>query len=447
MINEERFRILKKGEHTSGPVVYWMSRDQRIKDNWSLLYAQAKALQTKKPIVVVFCLVPEFLGAMFRQYVFMIKGLGEVEKSLRDKNISFYFLTGSPEEEIPKFLMEYNVDVLVTDFDPLSLKRNWKKNIVDLLKMTVYEVDTHNIVPCWVASPKQEYGAYTFRPKIHRILPEFLEEFPELKKHPFEWKEEIFVDWKKAMNTLKVNASVAELDWIRPGEKAAQLMLQNFLRDKLSVYDTKRNDPSLDGQSNLSPYLHFGQISSQRVALEVLKFSENRRSQEAFLEELIVRKELSDNFCYYNMNYDNVHGFPAWAEKTLKNHRNDPREYFYSLEELELGKTHDDLWNAAQFEMVKYGKMHGYMRMYWAKKILEWTESHEKAHQIAIYLNDKYELDGRDPNGYAGISWSIGGLHDRAWKERSVFGKIRYMSYGGAKSKFDVKAYINSILL
>ena len=147
------------------------------------------------------------------------------------------------------------------------------------------------------------------------------------------------------------------------------------------------------------------------------------------------------------MNYDNVHGFPAWAEKTLKNHHNDPREYFYSLEELELGKTHDDLWNAAQFEMVKYGKMHGYMRMYWAKKILEWTESHEKAHQIAIYLNDKYELDGRDPNGYAGISWSIGGLHDRAWKERSVFGKIRYMSYGGAKSKFDVKAYINSILL
>lgn len=446
MINEERFRVLKKGEHTSGPVVYWISRDQRLKDNWALLFAQEKALQSRKALVVVFCLVPEFLGATLRQYVFMIKGLQELEQSLRKKNIPFYLLTGSPEEEMPKFLMEYNVDVLVTDFDPLSIKRNWKKIILDLLRITSYEVDTHNIVPCWIASPKQEYGARTFRPKIHRNLPEFLGEFPKLKKHPVQWKEEIDIDWKNIIKSQKVDSSVTELDWILPGEKAANFMLRNFLRNKLLTYNTRRNDPSLDGQSNLSPYLHFGQISSQRIALEVLKFTKNHNSQEAFLEELIVRKELSDNFCYYNMNYDNIHGFPAWAEKTLSEHRNDQREYIYSLEEFELGKTHDDLWNAAQFEMVNHGKMHGYMRMYWAKKILEWTESYEKAHKIAVYLNDRYELDGRDPNGYTGISWSIGGLHDRAWKERGVFGKIRYMSYSGAKSKFDIKTYINSML-
>lgn len=446
MINEKRFRILKKGEPDYGPVVYWMSRDQRVKDNWSLLYAQAIALRARKSVVVVFCLVPEFLGATLRQYVFMIKGLQEVERSLREKNIPFYLLIGFPEDEIPGFLTDLHAGALITDFDPLSEKRKWKANILGMLRMTIYEVDAHNIVPCWIASSKQEYGAYTFRPKIHRILPEFLDEIPEVKKHPFQWKEETRSDWKKAFNSLKVDTSVKESDWILPGEKAAQVMLQEFLRDKLLVYDIRRNDPTMDGQSNLSPYLHFGQISSQSVALEVLKFTENRISKEAFLEELIVRKELSDNFCYYNLNYDNVRGFPAWAEKTLNDHSNDQRDYIYSLEEFERGKTHDDLWNAAQLEMAKFGKMNGYMRMYWAKKILEWTESPEKAHQIALYLNDKYELDGRDPNGYTGVSWSIGGLHDRAWKERSVFGKIRYMSYGGAKSKFDIKAYINSNL-
>ena len=446
MIHEERFRIVKKGEHNSGPVVYWMSRDQRVHDNWSLLFAQAKALQIRKPVVVVFCLVPEFLEATLKQYVFMIKGLQEVEESLASKNIPFYLLTGSPEIKIPEFLLEHNADALITDFDPLSIKKHWKKNLSDIVETSVYEIDAHNIVPCWAASPKQEYGAYTFRPRIYRIVSEYLEEFPELKKHPVPWKEEPIIEWKEAMKSLNVNTSVPEVDWIQPGEKAAHLMLQTFIREKLSEYAVRRNDPCLDGQSNLSPYLHFGHISSQRVALEVLKFSGNSISKEAFLEELIVRKELSDNFCYYNMNYDNVHGFPAWAEKTLNDHRNDPRDYLYSLDEFECGKTHDDLWNAAQLEMVKFGKMHGYMRMYWAKKILEWTEYPEKAHQVARYLNDKYELDGRYPNGYTGVSWSIGGLHDRAWKERSVFGKIRYMSYGGAQSKFDVKAYIHSIL-
>jgi deoxyribodipyrimidine photo-lyase len=232
---------------------------------------------------------------------------------------------------------------------------------------------------------------------------------------------------------------------ITPGEKAAGKALQNFLKYGINDYEERRNDPSLEGQSGLSPYLHFGQLSSQRVALEVMKSNASKQSRDAFLEELIIRKELSDNFCFYNPNYDSFDGFPAWARKSLDEHRKDKREYRYALEQFEHAGTHDDLWNAAQNEMVIRGKMHGYMRMYWAKKILEWSESPEEAMETAIFLNDKYELDGRDPNGYTGIAWSIGGVHDRAWGERPVFGKIRYMSYHGCKSKFDVKAYIEKV--
>jgi deoxyribodipyrimidine photo-lyase len=206
-----------------------------------------------------------------------------------------------------------------------------------------------------------------------------------------------------------------------------------------------RNDPAKDGQSNLSPYMHFGHISAQRIALDVSMSDINKESREAFLEELIVRRELSDNFCFYNAHYDNFDGFPEWGKKTLNAHRKDKREYLYNIKQFENAETHDDLWNAAQIQMLKTGKMHGYMRMYWAKKILEWTESPEKAMEIAIYLNDRYELDGRDPNGYTGIAWSIGGLHDRAWNERPVFGKIRYMSYNGCKTKFDVIKYIEYV--
>ena len=192
---------------------------------------------------------------------------------------------------------------------------------------------------------------------------------------------------------------------------------------------TDRNDPLKNGQSGLSPYLHFGQIAAQRVALEVMGSAGPTDARKAFLEELIVRRELSDNFCFYNPRYDRVDGFPAWARATLDRHRRDPRDYLYTPEQFEQARTHDDLWNAAQREMVRTGKMHGYLRMYWAKKILEWTPSPEEALKIAITLNDRYELDGRDPNGYAGIAWSLGGVHDRPWGERKVFGMIRYMSY------------------
>jgi deoxyribodipyrimidine photo-lyase len=438
--------MLNDKDRGPGPILYWMSRDQRAKDNWALFYAQNLALELKVPLGVVFCLVPDFLRASLRQYDFMLRGLEETEKDLAEKNIPFILLPGSPEDEIPKHVQKLHAGALVTDFDPLKIKRKWKSQILPQLSIPLYEVDSHNVIPCWQASPKQEFAAYTFRPKVKKQIADFLVSFPPLKKHPFTWKTEAFrTRWDETRKSLKVDTSVPVVDWIEPGQKAARNMLRHFIKQKLTAYDVQRNDPNLDALSILSPFLHFGQISAQRVALEVLKADVPEHNREVFLEELIVRRELADNYCFYNKNYDNFRGFPDWAKKSLDEHRKDKRVYKYTLMQFEGGLTHDGLWNAAQLEMVKTGKMHGYLRMYWAKKILEWTKNPEEAQKIAIILNDKYELDGRDPNGYTGIAWSIGGVHDRAWFTRQVFGKIRYMSSGGARSKFDVDAYIDKV--
>lgn len=446
MALEKRARILKEGIKKTGPVIYWMSRDQRVNDNWALVYAQKLALRERLPLGVVFCLVPEFISATFRQYSFMIEGLKELCDKLNKKNIPFFLLKGYPGEKLPDFIKRYNAGFLITDFNPLRIKTEWEESVLKMIDIPFYQVDAHNIVPCWLASSKQEFNARTFRNRINKILFEFLVEYPKFKRHNFNWVgNKQTIDWNKAYEFLNVDRTVKEVDWIKPGEKAAIEALKNFLKRKLSNYHESRNNPNLNGQSNLSPYLHFGHISAQRVALEIMNADVNKKSKDAFLEELIVRRELADNYCFYNRNYDNFLGLPEWARKTLNIHRNDKRGYIYNLSQFENAETHDDLWNAAQMEMVKKGKMHGYMRMYWAKKILEWTESPEIAMKYAIYLNDKYELDGRDPNGYTGIAWSIGGLHDRAWSERPIFGKVRYMSYNGCKTKFDVKRYIEYV--
>ncbi len=437
-VNPRRVRALTKAEEKMGPVVYWMGRDQRARDNWALIHAQDLAQKQGSALAVAFCLAPKFLGATSRQYNFMIQGLREVEQSLAVLNIPFFLCQGDPGHEIPDLLSDLEAGALVSDFSPLRQSREWKTKVAEEIGLPFYEVDAHNIIPCWYASPKQEWAAYSFRPKVHRLLYEFLEEFPPLRQHPISWKGEVENDWAATHRCIRAE-SVPDVDWIRPGENAAAKNLGNFIVRKLSRYEADRNDPNLDGQSNLSPYLHFGQIAASRVAMEVVK---SMKDAGAFLEELIVRRELSDNFCHYNPNYDNVLGFPAWARATLNEHARDRREYLYTVEELEKARTHDDLWNAAQMGMVRRGKMHGYMRMYWAKKILEWTESPAEALSATVYLNDRYELDGRDPNGYVGVAWSIGGVHDRAWKERAIFGKVRYMSHNGLKRKFDVQAYI-----
>jgi len=446
VVNPRRVRRLKKGAGKGGAIVYWMSRDQRVDDNWALLFARELALSARSQLVVTFCLVPEFLGATTRQYEFMIEGLQEIERSLKSKRIEFHLLTGDPAKAIPTAVKDLDAGTVVCDFDPLKLKRRWKSALEKALDADFYEVDAHNIVPCWEASQKQEYGAYTIRPKIHNKLPQFMDEFPPLHAmRPGSADANHTVDWNKARKTLSAYRAVGDAPGLKAGAGAAADTLAQFINNKLAGYATDANDPTKDAQSGLSPYLHFGHISAQRVALEVLNADAPQQAKEAFLEEMIVRRELSDNFCFYNAHYDSFESFPAWAQQTLNAHRSDPRTYIYTPRQLERAQTHDELWNAAQMEMVNGGKMHGYMRMYWAKKILEWTRTPEEALRTAIRLNDRYEQDGRDPNGYTGIAWSIGGVHDRAWKERNVFGKIRYISYEGCKRKFDVEEYVRTM--
>ncbi|MBI5727118.1 MAG: deoxyribodipyrimidine photo-lyase [Ignavibacteriales bacterium] len=442
-MNEKRIRVLQSGRKKTGPVLYWMSREQRVHDNWALLTAVELAQKNNTCVLVVFCLQPRFLDAAIRQFGFLLKGLQQVEEGLKQYNIPFFLLSGSPGETIPEFIETHDVSHIICDFDPLRIKRIWKRELAKKITIPFLEVDAHNIIPCLHVSQKEEYAAYTIRPKIHRLLPEFLDDFPVLSPaRASAVPPQKPVNWDQVINELTVNRDVPEVNWIVPGEKNAIECLNNFIKHKLSDYSAKRNNPVLDAQSNLSPYLHFGQISAQRITLEINSRLTPNEDTANFLEELIVRRELADNFCYFNPKYDSTEGFQEWAKKSLDAHRYDEREYLYPLSELENANTHDELWNAAQKEMTITGKMHGYLRMYWAKKILEWMPSPEEALASAIYLNDKYQLDGRDANGYTGCAWSIGGIHDRAWAERPVFGKIRYMNYDGCKRKFSIEQYI-----
>ena len=440
---EARARAVVAAPERPGPVVYWMSRDQRAGDNWALLYAQSLALRRRERLCVAFCLSPSFPGAALRHYDFLLRGLAETAVALAARRIGFALLEGEPAREIPAFLERVGAGALVGDFDPLRIKRDWQREVAAAVRVPFHEVDAHNVVPCWLASPKREFAARTFRPKVERLLVDWLHEFPRLRPHPHPWPGPSGPpDVAAALRRLAPDPSVPPVSWVAPGERAARRGLAAFLRKRLAGYDARRNDPTRDGQSGLSPWLHFGQLSAQRVALAARAASAPDADRAAFLEELIVRRELSDNFCLHEPRHDSFAGLPEWARRTLDRHRDDERPHRYRPAQLEAGATHDPLWNAAQRELVARGKMHGWVRMYWAKKILEWTGSPEEAIREALRLNDRYSLDGRDPNGCVGVLWSVGGLHDRPWGERPVFGQVRYMSYDGARRKFDVEAYV-----
>ena len=394
-INPNRVFRLNDEDVKSGVVVYLMSRELRLEDNWGLLFAfnlaQDKGLEFK----VIISLEPNFYSK--RQLEFMKSGLETLENNLAQNNIEYELLNG--ESNFDK------IGALVVDFNPMSLKLNLAQN----LNFAVFEVDSHNIIPARYISDKKEFSAATLRRKVYGNLGEFLTEFPQ----PF---------------------------MVNKGE--AVFKMEDFIENKLENYNQDKNDPNKDAVSCMSKYLHCGQISAQRIALEVLKSDVSRVNKEVYLEELIVRKELADNFCLYAPSYKTLEGILDWAKESLNAHRADIRSYVYDLKEFEAASTHDKLWNACQKCLTKEGKIHGYLRMYWAKKILEWSSSPEDALNIAIYLNDEYALDGSDPSGYVGILWSIGGIHDRPFTNRLVSGKIRYMNLNGCKKKFDVSKYI-----
>lgn len=440
-----RGRQLSQGKSDKGAVVYWMSRDFRIHDNWGLLWAQQEAIVYERRLLVVICLTSEFPTTNPRQLHFLKNGLTSFAKELRERGIGYILKLSAPEVFLPKLLYDIKAHSLVCDFNPLKQQKHCNAILRKELSIPIHEVDSHNIIPAWTTSNKKEYAAYTIRPKIKRVLGDFLSEIPALQNHPFPINEESTLPdtlWESSSPEKRTGTSIVSM---ASGPQEALEAAKSFVNNHLINYDSTRNNPCVRGQSGLSPFLHFGQLSAHRLAQLVLSKKLDEAIMEPFLEELIVRRELSDNFCLYEENYDNTSGFSDWAQKTLNQHKNDTREYTYSLNELEAGATHEQLWNSCQHDLVANGKLHGFLRMYWAKKILEWTESPEAALQYATFLNDKYSIDGHDPNGYTGVAWSIGGVHDRAWGERPVFGKIRYMNEAGCRRKFDVHAYITRV--
>lgn len=464
VVNPLRVKTLSNTTYEGGTVVYQMCRDLRAEDNDALIFAQELAKSKGAQLIVNYVIWNyEWEGATRRFYDWVLPSLEEVETALRAQNIPLVVTFENKKlfEDGEKGKIPSHIGAVVVDQLPLRFMKKWKDVfLVEHKGVPLYEVDAHNCIPVWEASPKQEFAARTIRGKIHAKLPSFLEEHGELCVH--DENERLLEtltsnDWKVISSQIRCNETAMGVGTFIPGEKGASATLANFLDSTLPRYDTSRNNFTIDGQSNLSPYIAHGNISRRRIILELLKKTDIRiedafdpvmngsngrlGSVAAFIEECVVRAELCDNFCYYNPVYDKVEGFPVWAKETLNKARTDKREYLYTPEEFEQAKTHDDIWNAAQLQMVKSGKMHGYMRMYWAKKILEWTSTPEEAMRVAVYLNDTYELDGRDPNGYVGCAWSIGGVHDRPWFGRPIFGTVRYMAKSGIEKRGDIKVY------
>nr|ANS70923.1 DNA photolyase [Lymantria dispar multiple nucleopolyhedrovirus] len=451
--DETRMRVLNQAvgadDRRSGGVVYWMSRDSRVQDNWALIYAKRAADSKRVPLYVVFCLTNSFLDASLRQFHFLLEGLKVVQEECRLLDIAFVVLDGSGDLVLADWVREHHVSTVVCDFNPLRVVRGWVSSVTaQLRRQNVHfvQVDAHNVVPCWVASDKQEHNARTFRLKLRKHLPRYLTAFPLVAKHqtpppPVFFERHQQVCWSRLLHSRKADAGVPPVPWAVAGYPSALKRFERFVHDLLPQYAKTRNDPTEKSQSNMSPWYHFGQISAQRV-LYFLRDRAGDENVDAYVEECLVRRELADNFCYYNINYDSVMGAAEWAQRTLELHASDAKRVVYTLRQLDAAETHDDLWNAAQRELRLEGKMHGYMRMYWAKKILEWSPSADTALARAIRFNDRYGLDGRDPNGYVGCMWSVCGVHDQGWMERAVFGKIRYMNYEGCMRKFDVIGYI-----
>ena len=427
----------KDGEY----VVYWMQNAMRVEYNHALNYAVKRANLLGKPLLVIFVINLKYPEATTRHYKFMLEGLSEVRQELKDKNIKISFLIGDALDCVLDVCEK--ASFLVAEKGYLKHEIEIRKKLSSKVNIPMFEVETNVIVPVEEVSNKEEYAAYTIRPKINKLISYYaleLESF-EINKDSLNLKvsNEIEFNVEDIMKLLSVFEDKYSSEF-KGGISEARRYLDDFIKNKLNFYEEKRNDPSLDYQSNMSMYLHFGQISP----LEIYLKTKDEKNSDHYIEELVVRRELSYNFVYYNKNYDNYRSLPNWALETLEDHSRDNRKYIYTLEELENFNTHDTYWNACQKQMVTTGKMHGYMRMYWGKKIIEWSNDYKEAYKVLIYLNNKYNIDGRGPNAYAGVAWCFG-KHDRPWFEREIFGKVRYMNENGLKRKFDMESYLKKI--
>ena len=431
-----------------GYVLYWMQRAQRVRFNHALKFAVERANQLGVPLLVLFCLTGSYPGANLRHYAFMLQGMEETASALRDRGIGFLMALSEPVEGV--LSAARSACEVVTDSAYTHTPRQWRSQVEARIEVPFWQVETDIVVPVETASIKEEYAAYTIRKKINRLRDDFLVESDcEDIGKPWRGSDTDFglkrVDPSSVdhvLDCLETDRSVKSVRRFTGGSSRGTALLEDFLNNKLDRYKDDRNDPNKDSTSLLSPYFHFGQVSPVEVAIKVQDAGSPGGT--AFLEELIVRRELAINFTYYNKDYDGFACLPRWCRQTIDEHRQDPREYQYSQSQWEKAETHDIYWNAAQKELLCTGRIHGYMRMYWGKKILEWTRDPEEAYRIAVYLNDRYQLDGRDPNGYAGVAWCFG-KHDRPWARREVYGMIRYMNANGLKRKFDADAYVRAV--
>ncbi len=424
-------------------VVYWMQRSQRGVDNPALDVAVEAANELGKPVVVFFAPVPFYLNANLRAYRFLAEGIPDIAATIEKRNIGFV-LRHHPDHSLLKFCDEVRPALVIGDENPMREPEHWRQIAAQKLRVPLWTVDSDVIVPSRLIEKKQ-YAAFHIRKKLAAQLERFLIKPANLRAKRA-WKKPAKLPSLPAdfdvTEGWKLVRSVAPSSHFKGGTKEAIRLLNEFVASKLKRYAKNRNHPELDGTSRLSPYLHFGHISPLTIALAAQKCTAPRAAKESFLDQLITWRELAVNFVTYNANYDNFESAENWAHRTLSEHARDPRPYLYTEKQLENAETHDPLWNAAQMQMVNTGWMHNYVRMYWGKKILEWTRTPAEAYRIAVALNDEYELDGRDPNGYAGVAWAIVGKFDRPWFERPIFGQIRYMSGESTGRKFDSRRYI-----
>jgi deoxyribodipyrimidine photo-lyase len=449
-VNENRIQQLNDDAPDAGGkyVLYWMQQSQRAHTNPALELAVRIANERHQAVIAGFGLMADYPEANRRHFAFMLEGLAETATSLHKRGIKVVARIGAPDQ-VALALAE-QASVVVCDRGYLRHQRRWRRRVAAKAGKQVIQVEGDTVVPVEAVSDKREYAARTIRPKIDRLrrgyLHTFSETLPRKSSLPLDLTTDVDLRQPDAvLRQLPLDDTVDRSARFVGGTAQARGRLKSFILKHLDGYCDARNDPGAPQCSELSPYLHFGQISPVEIALKIKAAkSGSQKDKAAFLEELIVRRELAVNFTYFESNYDSYTCLPDWAQKTLQKHKKDKRPYRYTRGQMENAKTHDTVWNAAMTEMRRTGYMHNYMRMYWGKKILEWTKTPEYAFSTALYLNNKYFIDGRDPSSYANIAWLFG-LHDRAWQERVVFGKVRYMNAAGLKRKFDMDAYVRRI--
>ncbi|RPJ53574.1 MAG: deoxyribodipyrimidine photolyase [Acidobacteria bacterium] len=428
-------------------VLYWMQHSQRAEWNHALEYAVDQANLMRQPVLVCFGITEDYPEANVRHYAFMLEGLRETRRALEERGIGMTVTKGSPEVVALQFAR--GASLVVCDRGFLRHQKQWRTEVALRSEAEVVQVETDTTVPVESASDKAEVAARTFRPKIRARLPEYLRRplarLPRADSLDIVDRGLELDDVPGLLAGLQVDRSVPPVSEFRGGITEARRRLDSFVCEQLAGYADHRTRPELDHVSHLSPYLHFGQISPLEIAARILECNDvPEADRDAFIDELIIRRELAHNFVHFNVEYDRFAGLPAWARASLLEHAGDPRPETYSTDQLDAAETRDPYWNAAMLEMKQTGYMHNYMRMYWGKKILEWSADPEKAYYTIVALNNRYLLDGRDPSSYANVGW-IFGLHDRPWFERPIFGKVRYMSAGGLKRKADMEAYIERV--